>query len=97
MNKHNAQDYLPLVQALAEGKTIQYFSPAENEWIDAGEGGLTFEFHPNRYRIKPEPRKAWVWWPPAGSPISEPLITYSEMRAINWRLEDGGHITEVTE
>ena len=55
MNRDNAHLYLPLVQALAEGKTIQI---KENRgWRDIGEAVLTCD--PSRYRIKPEPKTAW--------------------------------------
>lgn len=61
MNKDNARDYLPLVQALAEGKEIQ-----ERVYPPAGEPvwscvGVTCNFTrpPSCYRIKPEPVKGW--------------------------------------
>lgn len=53
MNKDNAKDFLPLVQALADGKTIQYLDD-ENEWIDEPDPLLTGRS--DWYRIKPEPR-----------------------------------------
>lgn len=52
MNKDTARDYLPLVQALAEGKTIQYRNDS-NEWVDCEDPA--FYQHASRYRIKPEP------------------------------------------
>lgn len=54
MNATNAKDYLPLVQALAEGKTIEY-RDSDDAWIDCELP--TFNQHPSRYRIKPEPKK----------------------------------------
>lgn len=57
MNKDNAKDYLPLVQALAEGKVIQVLSAGE--WRDV-ECLTTLSRHANQYRIKPEPREIWV-------------------------------------
>lgn len=55
MNKENARDYLPLVQALAEGKTIQ--SIHNGEWFDLP--NASFSGAANLYRIKPEPKKGW--------------------------------------
>ena len=55
MNKDNAHLYLPLVQALADGKVIQ-----RNEhwgWADINDPALTCD--PSKYRIKPEPKMAW--------------------------------------
>lgn len=60
MNKDNAKDYLPLVQALAEGKVIQVnvcFDSGIEKWVDSGD--VEF-YHPAAaYRIKPEPREIW--------------------------------------
>lgn len=55
MNASNAKDYLPLVQALAEGKIIQ--SKVCGGWGDELNIDFTLEAH--RYRIKPEPREVW--------------------------------------
>ena len=50
MNKDNAKDYLPLIQALAEGKTIQFFSGSK--WNDVED--VSFSYEIKDYRIKPE-------------------------------------------
>lgn len=52
MNKDNAKQFLPLVQAMAEGKTIQL--NLGYEWKDSPE--LVFDGAPAIYRIKPERR-----------------------------------------
>lgn len=56
MNKDTAKDYLPLVQALAEGKTIQY-KLEDGEWADVPQP--IFNEEVSSYRIKPEPKKQW--------------------------------------
>jgi hypothetical protein len=53
MNKENARLFLPLVQALADGKKIQ-FERTAGHWEDGV--NLEFGFDPKSYRIKPEPR-----------------------------------------
>lgn len=58
MNKDNAKDFLPLVQALAEGKTLQVRASSERPWIDATD--IAFVGHPGNHRIKPEPAVLWV-------------------------------------
>lgn len=58
MNKDNAKDYLPLVQAVADGKTIQSHVDG-GRWMDHN-GEVNFTLPPCRYRIKPEPREVWV-------------------------------------
>ena len=51
MNKDTAKDYLPLVQALAEGKTIQCMN-SDVGWIDLE--SVRFDSCVESYRIKPE-------------------------------------------
>jgi hypothetical protein len=53
MNKNNAKDFLPLVQALADGKTIQFDDGGD--WVDV-ENLITDPYDPDEYRIKPSPR-----------------------------------------
>lgn len=57
MNKDNAKDYLPLVQALAEGKVIQSYDNYGRftDLID-----VSFDDLAANYRIKPEPREIWA-------------------------------------
>ena len=50
MNKNNAKDFLPIVQALAEGKIIQVWDL--EEFVDADE--IMFGGEPKNYRVKPE-------------------------------------------
>lgn len=57
MNKDNAKDYLPLVQAMADGKRIQFLN-APNEWVDSETMSLCYD--PEFYRINPEPREWWI-------------------------------------
>jgi len=58
MNAQNAKDYLPLVQALADGRTIQRVV-VNNHWVDQVE--LDCMGKPSWYRIKPaEPRHWWI-------------------------------------
>lgn len=56
MNKDNAKDFLPLVQALADGKTIQIRNPLGG-WADIYEVGLNAAV--SAYRIKPDPIERW--------------------------------------
>lgn len=70
MNKDNAKEYLPLVQALAEGKTIQYQPLGENLctsrypkgiWSDII-GEVNFIYEAKFYRIKPQPIELEFWY-----------------------------------
>jgi hypothetical protein len=60
MTKESAKDYLPLVQALADGKTIQLNvgSAACPKWMDEW-SDFAFIDPPSNYRIKPEPRRIY--------------------------------------
>jgi len=55
MNKDTAKDYLPLVQALAEGKLLQHRGVVG--WYDVT--NVYFDSPATDYRIKPEPREIW--------------------------------------
>jgi hypothetical protein len=60
MNAQNAHEYLPLVQAIADGKKIQLsYKTCPNDWYDADE--IDFFWEPSLYRIKPEPRTFEMW------------------------------------
>lgn len=52
MNREQAKELLPIIQAFAEGKTVQY--KIEGEWIQTN----VPSFNPYlwEYRIKPEPK-----------------------------------------
>ena len=56
MNAQNAKEFLPLVQAIADGKTIQVLGKDGN-WYDSP----LLNTPPSRYRIKPEPRTFEMW------------------------------------
>lgn len=56
MNGQQAKELLPIIQAFAEGKTIQYYIGAG--WIDvSSDEAVDFSDNPSNYRIKPEPDK----------------------------------------
>lgn len=51
MNREEAKELLPIIQAFAEGKTIETYLEYDNEW----KGCSNPAFNPeNKYRIKPE-------------------------------------------
>lgn len=60
MNKDTAKDYLPLVQALADGNVIQFHGHDGDKWVDLLDQAEFFVYEPKNYRIKPEPREIWV-------------------------------------
>lgn len=60
MNKDNAKEFLPLVQALAEGKTLQYYSHSAAQWKDMA--AVNFIYERARYRVKPERIKKKMWY-----------------------------------
>lgn len=60
MKQSEAKDFLPIIKAWSEGKTIQ-FSPGNGEkWVDCG-SNVDFSSGYVHYRIKPEPRVASRW------------------------------------
>ena len=53
MKRTSAKELLPIIQAYAEGKTIQFFS-MDKGWED--KEYLSFTEEPYLYRIKPDPK-----------------------------------------
>lgn len=52
MNRHQAKELLPIIQAFAEGKTIQY-RHGDVDWVDvAPYSALSFSDDASNYRIK---------------------------------------------
>lgn len=61
MNKDNAKQYLPLVQALVDGKTIQIDALLNGNWKEhVGKDGFSFRLPPEYYRVKPETEVLYV-------------------------------------
>ena len=91
MNKFNAKEYLPLVQALADGKTIQYYSPTTTKWHD--ETTVSFNHPPDSYRIQPERIKKKMWYKGGDTPMY-PQQNYGYWKEAQWRRE-GYQLIEV--
>ena len=52
-NKEEVKSVMNIIQAFADGKTIQAIDPYEDEWVD--QAGLNFKaLFEGQYRIKPE-------------------------------------------
>ena len=54
MTREEAKEYLPIMQAFAEGKTIQYLDD-RGFWNDI-KTCVSFDYNISCYRIKPEPK-----------------------------------------
>lgn len=66
MDAQRAKELLPIIQAFADGKQIQFKSVCKNkwEWKDVEDPQW---FDRNEYRVKPEPKEVWVNEYPSGS------------------------------
>ena len=54
-NKEEVKSVMNIIQAFADGKTIQAIDPYEDEWVD--QAGLNFKaLFEGQYRIKTEPK-----------------------------------------
>jgi len=66
MNRERCKELLPIIQAFAEGKAIQFRLEGlngDNSWNDLPEDErmtVTFPAEDYEYRIKPEPMEIWV-------------------------------------
>ncbi len=88
MTKENAHKYLPLVQALADGKQLEYRDGFGAWGATGGIDQIVFEEDPSCYRIKPEPRTFEMWLTPMGS-----MHTSSQMSHAPWQISDCERIT----
>lgn len=61
MNRERAKEMLPIIQAYAEGKKIEFFDKHYDEWREISDSGLGVGLVCDAiYRIKPEPRYVWL-------------------------------------
>jgi len=59
MNATNAKEYLPLIQALSQGATIQRKNRLfDDKWKD--DPDPCFTYPPDHYRIKKTPQNFWI-------------------------------------
>ena len=59
MTREEAKELLPIIQAYAEGKTIQMKTFDNDNWCDTTGLPLNFDCEPRKYRIKPDE----IWRP----------------------------------
>ena len=64
MNKENAHEYLPLIQAFADGKEIECLCIHTYTW--ESHKNICFDEVASYYRIKPEPRTWKIYVDPSG-------------------------------
>ena len=75
MNQQNAHEWLPLIQAMADGKTIQFLDDGPTpggDWFDVQDLDMTYE--PDDFRIKSEPRTFHMWLASSGVMYPEELF-----------------------
>ena len=90
MNRERCKELLPIIQAFAEGKTVQFQQIGMTGWMDDGDD-VSFEIS-GEYRIKPEARVVFlydskgdptdVWlggWPTENTIKQEGLVKFREV------------------
>ena len=66
MNREQAKELLPIIQAFAEGKDVQFWFAPGRFWCTDKQNP---EFDPkDKWRVKPEPREFWAVKPDTGHP-----------------------------
>lgn len=58
MNREQAKQLLPIIQAFADGETVQI--NCEGCWRDMAFESPIFDGPPSVYRIKPKPVECWI-------------------------------------
>lgn len=89
MNRAEAKQFLPVISAFAEGKTIQV--ACGEKWNDAG-SSLAFTGHPSTYRVKVDPLVIKVWVHKERRLAQPHSATHYENQ---WR-ENGWEVVELT-
>ena len=89
-NKEEVKSVMNIIQAFADGKTIQSIDPYEDEWVD--QAGLNFKaLFEGQYRIKPEPKYC---------PFKDAEECWQEMQKhqpFGWlKDKNDGHLTLIT-
>ena len=56
MTREEAKELLPIIQAFAACKQIQYAIEGSTDWVDTDEINLEYEGQKIKHRIKPEPK-----------------------------------------
>ena len=93
MNRQQAKELLPIIQAFADGKTIQYYSTHPTpHWEDIlSNERVDFSKNSSKYRIKPEPKYR---------PFKDAKECWQEMQKhqpFGWiKDKEDGHYTLVT-
>lgn len=89
MNKESAKKYLPIIQAFADGKTIQYLNSG-HKWVDSL--NCMFSAAPERYRIKPESVVVYTatWLSPSNIVCALARTDKQEVlrKLIEWRVKN---------
>ena len=54
MNRNQAKEFYPILQAFIDGKELEVYSPSKDTWVDIRNKDEIY--FGNNYRIKPEPK-----------------------------------------
>jgi len=98
MNRERARELLPIIQAFADGKDIQFHNISADRWLDcADEGDVLFDRPPKFYRVKPEPLECWVNVYTEGNMFINTTEKNAKYRAGDDAIRIAVHMREVTE
>lgn len=67
MTRENAKQLLPIIQAYAEGKTVEHYSAVDGRWWAVDDPH--FDSPPKSYRIAPEKPAPPLWSRPEHVPL----------------------------
>lgn len=89
MNKEQAFKLLPILQAIADGKTVQRYDKPSGKWFDHGD--KFYIEHDHDYRIKPEP-KYREWRHPSEVPLGAIVSVEPNRYLITGAAFDNGNL-----
>lgn len=95
MIQEEAKDLWPLIKAWSEGKIVQ-FQGTDGVWRDFNpDPDLSFNYPPDCYRLKPEPRRIFINRYPSGWGNPHPSFEKAKEKAKEAAGSAGGEAVEV--
>ncbi len=92
MTPTRAKELLPVIQAFAEGKKIQFKDSVTQKWADGDQ--FSFDYSSYQYRIKPEPK--WRAWKPSEVPRAFMVASKSDPHTDGkWQVAEKGYSSHI--
>lgn len=85
MSPDRAQKLAPLINAIANGQTVQVLNRM-NKWVDTT--NIALDRNIDHYRIKPSLRRYWITLDPNGNPLTISLTKPATVTSNDLEVEE---------